>query len=119
MNVFKILGYPFIKVWQFINGPSGEKVAKLIVQMSITALPIVEAIAAITPTQADDEIIALFKKYALPGVEKYLAFPPGQRGIALSDAAVSELAKDFPGTPTYLLKLAVEQAVAKYKLENK
>ena len=117
MKVFSILGYPFIKLWKLINGNAGESFAKRIQQIAIAALPIVEMIAAMTPTRVDDELVALFKKYAVPGVEYYLSLPMEKRGIALSEVAVTELAQKFPGTPTYLLKLAVEQAVAKYKLE--
>lgn len=118
MNALKILGYPFIKIWNFLNGTQGDRVAKLLQDITKKALPIVEVIAALTPTRVDDEIIALFKLYALPNLDKWLQIPIEQRGVVLLEVAVSQLQKHFPNVPIFMLKAAIEMAVVKFKVES-
>ena len=45
------------------------------------ALPIVQEIAAIAPNRTDQEILAVFQKFAVPGAAQYLADSGGQSRI--------------------------------------
>jgi hypothetical protein len=95
----------------FFAPDRGAALAELILVLAPKVLPIVKSIADLTPTRADDELIVLFKSYALPGVEKYLALPMEFRGAALQHAAVETLRLFAPnGTSDRLLRAAVELA---------
>jgi len=74
------------------------------------AVPIVKEIAALTPTRSDDEIIAAFERYAVPGACQYLSLPREKRGLALLALATEILAAQVPGTPTRILNTAVQLA---------
>ena len=103
-------------VWKFLTGDKGQKVAAMIEQYVAMALPIVKAIAALTPTRADDEIIALFEKYGVANLHAYLALPIADRGPALLAAATTELARFVPaGTPATILQTAIQIALANIK----
>ena len=82
------------------------------------AMPIIEAFAAVTPTRADDEMVALFKKYALPGIDHFLDLPVEKRGLALLDGASIVLGRTFPGTATRLLNAAVQLAYTTWRAEQ-
>lgn len=79
-----------------------------------TALSICTAIAAMTPTRADDEIIALIKRYAVPVVWN----PAGDRGDVLRDIALAALRKQFPAASTSDLNRAIEVAVGAIKARS-
>ena len=111
-NPFKAIGGFFQRVFGFFTSDKAQAIAKKIQEYMQAALPVVEFIASITPTRADDEIIALFKRFALPQVEAYLALPAGDRGAALIAAAQSELQKRFPDAPISQLRAAIELAVS-------
>jgi hypothetical protein len=82
------------------------------------ALPIVTLVASLTPTLADDELVALFRRFALPYVEQYLALPKEQRGVALLKVASTQLASIAPGTPTRILDTAVQLAYVGFRAGN-
>lgn len=78
--------------------------------------PIVEQIAALTPTRTDDEVLALAKKYAL----KFSKSTP--KDFILREVAKVMLKKEIPEdvvVQDYILNLAVELAYAKFKQEPK
>lgn len=79
------------------------------------ALPIVQAIAEMTPNRTDDEIILAFERYAVPFAGEYVNLPPQDRGFALLKLATSVLARELPGVPTNLLNTAVQLAVTGHK----
>src|SRR5690349_14629061 len=96
---------------------SGKATAALnsVASLVPKALPIVQIVALLTPTKADDEVLALFQKFGLPYVENYLALPQEQRGAALLKAASTKLAEQVPGTPTHILDAAVQLALVGYR----
>lgn len=109
---------PFKWLWSFINSDKAKAAFQRIDAMIKEAMPIVEEIASLTPTRSDDEIIALFEKYALPfdtQAEAWLALPVDQRGKALLYAGEQELAKQFPATPLNEISSAVSLAVSLLK----
>lgn len=112
MNPFPAVGRFFQKVFGFFSSDKAQAIAQKIQEYAVTALPVVEFIASLTPTRADDEIIALFKRFALPKVEAYLALPQEDRGAALMAVAVSELTKRYPEAPVSQLRAAIELAVS-------
>lgn len=112
MNFLKRM---FVSVVSFINGPTAEKVARNVHDYAQKALPIVGAIAALTPTRSDDELVALFNRYAQPNVEKFLALPPQNRGLALLHIATAELSKQAPMASNTALQTAVQLAVLALK----
>jgi hypothetical protein len=79
------------------------------------ALPIVQSIAWLTPTGADDEMVTLFARYGVPEIEKFLALPREDRGLALLKVATDLVARRAPGVPTHILNTAVQFAVVAEK----
>jgi hypothetical protein len=75
------------------------------------ALPIVQEIAALAPNRTDQEIAALFQKFAVPGAAQYLATPADKRGYVLLQLASEVLAAEVPGIATHVLDTAVQLAV--------
>ena len=86
-----------------------------VLEISKAALPYVRTFAALTPTRADDELIRLFEQYALPNVEKWLAFPERERGVALAWGVAELMAQRYPSTPTRVIRWAVETAYNLYR----
>jgi len=75
------------------------------------ALPIVQEIAALAPNRTDQEILAVFQKFAVPVAAQYLATPPAKRGYVLLQLASEVLAAEVPGVATHVLDTAVQLAV--------
>ena len=98
-------------VVKVFSSGEGQKAFDQVAALVVKALPIVELVAAATPTRSDDVIIALFKKYGLPWLGTYLGMPQDQRGAALLRAASTLLGRVVPGTPTHILDAAVQLAL--------
>jgi hypothetical protein len=92
-------------------GKALEQAAALVPE----ALPIVKQITLLTPTRADDEIIAAFEKFAIPGAQEFLATPIQRRGYVLLQLATAVLAARFPGVATNILNTAIQFAVTGLK----
>ncbi len=100
---------------------SGEaqKALDTIIALVPKAMPIVRVIASLTPTMADNEILALLDSYnLLPMANAYLALPVADRGPALQHAAATALASVAPGASRSVLNAAVELAVTAMKTET-
>lgn len=106
-------------VRRFVAGDRAKAAVAQAVAMVKQALPIVEAIALLTPTRADDEIVALFKAYGLPAVEKWLELPADRRGAALFEAASQLLARQFPGVLMNIINTSVQMAYTAWRAEQK
>ncbi len=111
-NPFKVIGNLFVKLFNFFNSQKAEDLLKLIKDIAEKALPIVELIAALTPTRIDDELIALFKRFGTPNLDKYLALPREERGEALMTVAINELQKLYPELPVSNIRAGIELAVS-------
>jgi len=101
---------------------SGKAQAALeaVVSLVPKALPVVRFITSITPTRADEEIIALLDRFGLQErAAAYLALPPADRGAALRAVAVSLLAKQAPDQPERILGAAIELAVVADRADAK
>jgi hypothetical protein len=83
------------------------------------ALPVVKMIAALTPTRADDVIIMLFEKYAVPNVNAFLILPEKDRGPALLEVATTIVEKQMEGVDNSIVKAGVQFAVVQLKAANK
>lgn len=80
------------------------------------ALPIAKTIAALTPTRADDEIIAAFEHFAVPLDKALLAVPVDKRGMVLFDLGTNAVLNLLPvGTARSIAGLAVQAAVTALK----
>lgn len=79
------------------------------------ALPIVKLIADLTPTRADDEIVALFERFLVPGAAAYLALPEDQRGAALFKVATTVVQRQFPALPMEQIGAAVQLALVQVR----
>ncbi len=82
------------------------------------ALPLVETLASLTPSRSDDEIVALFRQYSLPYVDRFLSLPADKRGLALLDAASTLLGRQNPGTATRILNAAVQMAYMAFRTQK-
>lgn len=111
MNFFKKV---FSWIWKVISDPD---TARTILEVAKQATDIVEAIAKLTPTRSDDELIALWRLYGLTNIEKWLAFPIAERGGALLEAARTELMKrvELSRLSQSILNAGIELAVVEYK----
>lgn len=99
----KIVGF-------FVSG-GAEAALTQAAELVPKALPIVQEIAALAPNRTDQEILALFQKFAVPGAAQYLATPAEKRGYVLLQIASEVLAAEVPGIATHILDTAVQLAV--------
>lgn len=110
----------FRSIWgwlaQYFASGRAERDLKLACAYVQQALPIVETIAMLTPTLIDDNMVALYRHYALPGVEAWLTSPVEERADALREVARNVLAKQVPtGTPNRVLNAAIELAYLAFR----
>lgn len=111
----KILG----GVKKFFSSGKADEVLKTILDISDFVVPVIQYIAKMTPTRVDDEIIAIYKTYGLPNVEKYLSLPKEDRGAALLNAATQVTTRYFPGVPTNVIQTGINLAVTAMKVSEK
>lgn len=96
------------KIWEYIKRLFTPSMAR-------KAYDIVKIVAQLTPTRADDELIALFERYAVPGLAIFIQLPPEQRGVALLEAAATELARHYPAAKRTEIDAAIVSAVGNLK----
>jgi len=77
--------------------------------------PIVEVVAHMTPTRADDEIIRCAN---LLGVKDVLASEPGAEGAVLKDLAIKAAQKKLKNVPVDVIARAVESAYQQMKAKE-
>jgi len=114
MNWIKSL---YRKLFAYYSGRASQDVSAAIDLIAL-ALPIVERIAAFTPTRSDDEIVRLFRDYAIPQAETWLALPREQRGRALLQVAAIQLKRVTPDAADRIIDLAVQLAVVQFRAER-
>lgn len=107
MNIKSIIQ----KIVVFLKSGRAEAVLEKAASLIPKALPIVEDIAAMVPNKTDEEILAAFRKYAVPGAAQFLSTPLAQRGYVLLHLATEVLASEFPSVATNILNTAVQFAV--------
>lgn len=95
----------------FFKSGKAEAAFNKALELIPQALPIVQKIAALTPTRVDDEIVSAFAYYAVPFQSSYLALPREKRGYLLLQLATDVLAKEAPGVATNILNTAIQMAV--------
>jgi hypothetical protein len=105
------------KLAAYFSGRASQDVSAAI-EMIALALPIVERIAALTPTRSDDEIVRLFCEYTIPQAETWLALPREQRGRALLQVAAVQLKRLTPDAADRIIDLAVQLAVVQFRSER-
>ena len=105
------------KLAAYFSGRASQDVSAAI-EMIALALPIVERIAALTPTRSDDEIVRLFREYTIPQAETWLALPREQRGRALLQVAAVQLKRLTPDAADRIIDLAVQLAVVQFRSER-
>lgn len=103
LNVFKYL-------WRLFTGDRLRSILQNVDRLVGVALPVVEEIAALTPTRTDDEILALFKRFRVE-VEGWLGLPQDQRGAALMHVATQQLQRLYPALPVNEIQSAIQLAV--------
>jgi|SRR5579863_304397 len=108
MNSLKKL---FQKIVGFFKSGKAEAALSEVADLVPKALPIVQEIAALAPNKTDQEILAVFQKFAVPGAAQYLSTPVAQRGYVLLQLATQVLSQEVPGTATNILNAAVQLAV--------
>lgn len=97
------------------TGEKARHVFDVIADMVPKVLPIVKTIAALTPTRADDEIIAAFERLGVPLVQNLASVPADERGYVLLKLATDAAARKYPGTATNILQSAIQIAVSGVK----
>jgi hypothetical protein len=114
MNWIKSLS---LKLFSYFSGRASRDVAAA-VDLTKTVLPIIERIAAVTPTRSDDEIVRLFCEYAVPQVDAWLALPSEQRGRALMQVATIQLKRLTPDPADRIIDLAVQLAFVQFRADQ-
>ena len=99
------------KIVGFFKSGKAEAALNKAAELVPAALPIVEEIATLAPNRTDQEILAVFQKFAVPGAQQYLSTPVAQRGYVLLQLATQVLAQEAPGIATNILNAAVQLAV--------
>jgi hypothetical protein len=99
------------KIVGFFKSGKAEAALNQAAELVPKALPIVEEIATLAPNRTDQEILAVFQKFAVPGAQQYLATPAAQRGYVLLQLATQVLSQEVPGVATSVLNAAVQLAV--------
>ena len=114
MNWIKSLS---LKLFSYFSGRASRDVAAA-VDLTKMALPIIERIAAMTPTRSDDEIVRLFREYAIPHADRWLALPSEQRGRALMQVAAIQLKRLTPDPADRIIDLAVQLAFVQFRADE-
>ena len=86
------------------------------------ALPIVEMLAKLTPTRADDEIVALIKTYAIPLSVPDHPMTESDKAYFLRQSAVTLLKrelKDHTSVPDNVIDLGVQLAYSAFKATSR
>ena len=102
-NLFKTIGRTIkntiSKVYRFVVSDEAVKkateAAQLIVEISEKVLPVVRTIAALTPNQADDAIVALVERLQVK-IKAHLEMSDEEKAAALKACAVNLARKQFP-----------------------
>lgn len=85
-------------------------------QLFDKAFGLVKRLAELTPTRADDEIIAVCEQFGLSqSVQLYLAHPLEKRGMVLLDIAVTLLSKQFPDVASRFMVRVVSDAYLEFR----
>lgn len=95
-----------------IFSPSKLAVVKGVVG---TVYPVVELIATMTPTKADDEIIACAN---VIGVKDFILSEPGESGKMLKELAIKAAQKKMKNVPVEVIARAVEAAYQQMKAKD-
>ena len=95
---------------KFFSSGKAEDAFNAAVALVPQATKVVATIAAITPNRTDDEIVALFERYAVPGAEAYLAMPREERGLAALRVASEAVARENPALAMNIVNTAVQLA---------
>ena len=106
MNWLKKIGRFFRELFSRETADAIERGIEAAVPYIRPALELVKIIAALAPTRANDEIVRLIERYAVPIV----LTPGADRGAILRQIAVAELQKRFPEVPERVLNRALEIA---------
>jgi hypothetical protein len=104
------------KIVAFFASGKAEAALNQAAELVPKALPIVQEIATLAPNRTDQEILAVFQKFAVPGAAQYLATPTAQRGYVLLQLATQVLSAEVPGVATNVLNTAVQLAVTGSKV---
>lgn len=107
MNIKRIIQ----KIVSFFSSAKAQAALETAAALIPKALPIVQDIAALAPNRTDQEILAAFEKYAVPGAAQLLATQQSQRGYVLLHLATEVLAGECPSIATNILNTAVQLAV--------
>jgi hypothetical protein len=102
----------FLSKLKSVFSPSNLTVVKGIVG---TVYPIVELIATMTPTKADDEIISCAN---LIGVKDFILAGPGESGKMLKELAIKAAQKKMKNVPVEVIARAVESAYQQMKAKD-
>jgi len=106
----------FSKLLVFFRSGKAEAAFNTVADLIPKVLPIVQMIAALTPTKADDEILNAFSEYGIPAnLAQIRTTPADQRGYLLLQLATQIASKRFPGIATNILNSAVQLAVTGIK----
>jgi hypothetical protein len=99
------------KIVGFFQSGRAEAALATAANLVPKALPIVQEIATLAPNRTDEELLAVFQKFAVPGAQQYLNTPVSQRGYVLLQLATQILSAELPGVATNVLNAAVQLAV--------
>lgn len=101
----------------FLSGKAASAI-DVAVALVPRALPIIQVVAALTPTRSDDEIVAAFAKYGVPLADSWKTLPRSERGYALLHLATEVLSSQSPAVGRSIINAAVQLAVTAQKAKD-
>lgn len=107
----------FRKIVDFFRGPKLDQALAKAYDLVQVALPIVELVARLTPTRADDEIVTLIQKYAVPLAVPERPMTDLEKSTFLRLTATNLLKRELAGrgVPDSVIDLAIQTAYVAFK----
>lgn len=107
----------FRRIIDIFRGPRLDQALAKAYDLVQDALPIVELVAKLTPTRADDEIVALIRNYAIPLAIPERAMTDLEKSTFLRLTATNLLKRELAGRgiSDSVIDLAIQTAYVAFK----
>ena len=117
MNILKIIGSAFAKLWRIITSPAAQKAIESAVDLIPIALPIVQELRSVDPKTATiADVIALYEKYKIEIVGS-INQDPISIGNALLNLATAIIKQSQPSKATSIIQTAIQLALVSLKAQ--
>jgi hypothetical protein len=126
MSIFTKFFQRLLAGLKYVFTPAGQKKAEAALLKAYdlvqSVLPVIELVARLTPTRADDEIISLVKTFMVPFALPDRPMTNDEKAIALNQAAftiVKQKVAATAGVPDSIVDLAIQSAYTAYRASQR